>query len=139
MQFLPCSINDAIYPALPRQAICRCTTDNCATKTCTALPPPFIAISVEHSDFLIGVHEVYKGLAMVSVGWLAMVSVGWLAVFFLGWTQQYQCHMLLLSVYSLFAIPIVSPQHLMSLLPHGFSSLIGLASESSKTPLIVAK
>jgi hypothetical protein len=62
-----------------------------------------------------------------------------LAVFFLGWTQQYQCHMLLVSVYSLFAIPIVSPQHLMSLLPHGFSTLIGLASASSKIPLIVAK
>jgi hypothetical protein len=48
----------------------------CATKTCTALPQ-LIAISVEPSDFLTGVHEVYEGLAMVSVG-LA------LAVLFLG-------------------------------------------------------
>jgi hypothetical protein len=76
MQFLPCSISDAIYPALPRQAVCQCTTDNCATKAWTALPPPSIAISVEHSDLLVGVHEVYKGLAMVSVGWLGCVLLG---------------------------------------------------------------
>jgi len=73
---LSCSINDAIYPALPRQGICQCTMEICATKTCTALPQ-LIAISVEPSDFLTGVHEVYEGLAMVSVG-LA------LAVLFLG-------------------------------------------------------
>ncbi len=76
MQFLPCSINDFIYPALPRQAICQCTTNICATKTCTALPPPFITISVEPSDFLVRVHEVYEGFAMVSVGWPGCVLLG---------------------------------------------------------------
>jgi len=131
MQFLPCSINDAVYPALPRQAICQCTTDNCATKTCTALPPPFIAISVEHSDFLVGVHEVYKGLAMVSVGWVGCVLLGLDSAV----SVPYAASECLLT----FAIPIVSPQHLMSLLPHGFSTLIRLASASSKTPLTVAK
>jgi hypothetical protein len=42
----------------------------CATKTCTALLPQLIAISVEPSEFLTGLHEVYEGLAMFSVGWL---------------------------------------------------------------------
>jgi len=70
LQVLFCSINDAIYPALPRQGICQCTMEICATKTCIALLPQLIAISVEPSDSLTGVHEVYEGLAMVSVGWL---------------------------------------------------------------------
>jgi hypothetical protein len=46
----------------------------CATKTCTALLLQLIAISVEPLDLLTGVHEVYEGLAMVSVGWLWLYS-----------------------------------------------------------------
>jgi hypothetical protein len=46
----------------------------CAMKTCTALLPQFIAMRVEPSDFLTGVHEVYGGLTMVSMGWLWLYS-----------------------------------------------------------------
>jgi len=74
MQVLSCSMNDAIYPALPRQGIYQCTMEICATKTCTALLLQLIAISVEPLDLLTGVHEVYEGLAMVSVGWLWLYS-----------------------------------------------------------------
>jgi hypothetical protein len=82
MQVLSCSMNDAIYPALPRQGICQCTMEICAMKTCTALLPQLIAISVEPSDFLTGVYELYEGRCHGFSG-LA------LAVFFLGWTKQY--------------------------------------------------
>jgi hypothetical protein len=63
--------------------------------------------------------------SMRGLQWFQWVG---LAVFFLGWIQQYRCHMLLVSVYSLVAIPIVSHQHLMSCFLMGSPHLIRPAS-----------
>jgi hypothetical protein len=62
---------------------------------------------------------------MRGLQWFQLIG---LAVFFLGWTQQYRCHMLLVSVYSLVAIRIISHQHLMSCFLMGSPHLIRPAS-----------
>ncbi len=90
MQVLSCSINDAIYPALPRQGTCQCTKEilcyedlHCPPSTihchaCWTLRFPYWS-----TWSLWGACNGFNGLA--------------LAVFFLGWTKQYWCHMMLVS------------------------------------------